>query len=107
MFYLILQPIYLKGQKYLLKGQISVASSSFDGFNELPENFIVDILSSGGSIIDGTTARLTSSENDQSAAVYEYSVWANLEEKLTFVPRDSRCIVFSYCLVIALVHLKC
>ncbi|XP_034210549.1 nodal modulator 1 isoform X2 [Prunus dulcis] len=83
-------PIYLKGQKYLLKGQISVASSSFDGVNELPENFIVDILSSGGSIIDGTTARLTSSENDQSAAVYEYSVWANLGEKLTFVPRDSR-----------------
>ncbi|BFG23849.1 hypothetical protein CerSpe_101230 [Prunus speciosa] len=83
-------PLYLKGQKYLLKGQISVASSSFDGVNELPENFIVDILSSGGSIIDGTTARLTSSENDQSAAVYEYSVWANLGEKLTFIPQDSR-----------------
>ncbi|BBG92681.1 Carbohydrate-binding-like fold, partial [Prunus dulcis] len=53
-------PIYLKGQKYLLKGQISVASSSFDGVNELPENFIVDILSSGAVVVtnDGCQASI-------------------------------------------------
>ncbi|CAN6700135.1 unnamed protein product [Malus baccata var. baccata] len=80
--------IYLKGEKYLVKGQINVSSSSFEG--EVPENFIVDILNARGSIIDETTARLTSSGNDQSAIVYEYSAWANRGERLTFVPKDPR-----------------
>ncbi|XP_062006215.1 uncharacterized protein LOC133723403 [Rosa rugosa] len=84
-------PIHLKGEKYLLKGQINVASSSFDGGNKLSENFIVDILNTGGSIIDSTTAGLTSTGNEQASySVYEFSVWANLGEKLTFVPRDPR-----------------
>jgi len=53
----------------------------------------VDILNSGGSIVDGTTAKLSSNDNDQtSAAIYEYSVWANPGDELTFVPRDSRYI---------------
>ncbi|XP_068304702.1 uncharacterized protein [Pyrus communis] len=83
-------PIYLKGEKYLVKGQINVSSSSFEGVSEVPENFIVDILNAGGSIIDETTAWLSSSGNDQSAVVYEYSAWANRGERLTFVPRDPR-----------------
>ncbi|KAF3436558.1 hypothetical protein FNV43_RR23650 [Rhamnella rubrinervis] len=84
-------PIYLKGEKYLLKGQINVGSSSFDGASGLPENFVVDILNSGGSFLDSTTSRLTSEANDQTnVAVYEYSVWANLGEELVFVPRDTR-----------------
>lgn len=53
----------------------------------------MDILNSGGSVVDGTTAKLSSNDNDQtSAAIYEYSVWANPGDKLTFVPRDSRYI---------------
>lgn len=87
------QPIYLKGEKYLLIGEIKVVSSSSDGVSELPENLIVDILNSEGSLIDSTTSRLASSGNDQtSGALYEYSTWVNLGEKLIFVPRDPRYV---------------
>ncbi|GAV83060.1 CarboxypepD_reg domain-containing protein [Cephalotus follicularis] len=84
-------PIYLKGEKYLLKGQIIVESSSRDGAYEFPENIMVDILNSEGVVTDGTTAQLASNEKYQtSTAVYVYSVWANPGEKLTFIPSDSR-----------------
>lgn len=84
-------PIHLKGDKYLLKGHIHVQSSSLSGEYELPESFIVEVLNSDGTVFGGSPARLISSENDQtSASVYEYSVWANLGEKLTFVPSDAR-----------------
>lgn len=53
----------------------------------------MDILNSGGIFLDSTTAMLTSNANDQTnAAVYEYSIWANLGEELVFVPRDPRYI---------------
>ncbi|PSS14739.1 Nodal modulator 1 like [Actinidia chinensis var. chinensis] len=85
-------PIYLKGEKYLLKGQIHVDSSSLSGVEELPENMLVDVLNNEGSLLDGTTARLVGNRNDQASggAVYEYSLWANPGEKLTFTPQDSR-----------------
>ncbi|XP_004288537.1 PREDICTED: nodal modulator 1 [Fragaria vesca subsp. vesca] len=84
-------PIHLKGEKYLLKGQINVASSSSDGVHKLSENFIVDIVNSEGSIIDSTTAGLAPIGNEQTSySVYEFSVWAKLGEKLIFVPRDAR-----------------
>lgn len=81
----------MRGEKYLLKGQIKVESSSADDAFELPNNIIVDILNSAGSVVDGTTANLSSSGSDQTTTgLYEYSVWANLGEKLIFGPRDSR-----------------
>ncbi|CAK7348450.1 unnamed protein product [Dovyalis caffra] len=84
-------PIYLKGEKYLLKGQISIELSLADDGYELPNHIIVDILNSEGNLFDGTTASLLSHGIDQTgSALYEYSVWANLGEKLTFVPRDPR-----------------
>ncbi|GLT64134.1 hypothetical protein SLA2020_366440 [Shorea laevis] len=84
-------PVYLKGEKYLLKGRINVESSTLDDVYEVPESIAVDILDSGGSVVDGDTAKLSSNDNDQtSAAIYEYNVWANPGDKLTFVPRDSR-----------------
>ncbi|PON61743.1 Glucoamylase, starch-binding [Parasponia andersonii] len=83
-------PVYLKGEKYLLKGQIKVVSSSSDDVSELPENFILDILNKEGSFIDSTTSRLTSSGIETTGALYEYSIWANLGEELIFVPRDPR-----------------
>ncbi|XP_075491887.1 uncharacterized protein LOC142530019 [Primulina tabacum] len=80
-----LSPIYLKGEKYLLKGHINVESNE-----NLPDNIPVDILDNGISV-DGTVAGLESSEIYQSrGAVYSYSVWANFGRKLIFVPRDSR-----------------
>ncbi|XP_021279934.1 nodal modulator 1 [Herrania umbratica] len=81
-------PIYLKGEKYLLGGQINANSSSSD---ELPVSIVVDILNGEGMVMHSTNANLASSVNDQiRTAVYEYSVWANLGEKLTFLPRDPR-----------------
>ncbi|KAK7284568.1 hypothetical protein RJT34_19316 [Clitoria ternatea] len=81
-------PVYLKGEKYLLKGQINVQSGSLDA---LPEYIVVDIQHDGVAVIDHATATLKSMGKDQpDTATFEYSVWANLGEKLTFVPRDSR-----------------
>ncbi|KAK3194298.1 hypothetical protein Dsin_025608 [Dipteronia sinensis] len=83
-------PIYLKGEKYLLKGQINVESSSPDGVYKLPEDFIVDIFSEG-TVISRTTARLASSANEQTSnSLYEYSTWVNLGDKLSLVPWDAR-----------------
>ncbi|CAH1417541.1 unnamed protein product [Lactuca virosa] len=84
-------PIYLKGEKYLVKGQIRVELSSQDGVHQLPENFLVDILNDKGTSIDGSSARLVVTGNEQSdTANYEFEVWANPGERLTFVPRDIR-----------------
>ncbi|OVA02510.1 hypothetical protein BVC80_9091g9 [Macleaya cordata] len=84
-------PIYLKGEKYLLKGQIHVDSSLRHIEQELMKNIIVDILNSGGEVIDASPTSLVSDGNDQTGtAVFEYSVWANLGDVLTFVPHDSR-----------------
>ncbi|EEF47245.1 carboxypeptidase regulatory region-containingprotein, putative [Ricinus communis] len=84
-------PVYLRGEKYLLKGQIKVELSSADGLYEPPNNFVVDILNGDSSVIDGASANLASGASDHtSTGIYEYSIWANLGEKLTFVPRDSR-----------------
>jgi hypothetical protein len=53
----------------------------------------VDILNGEGEVVDGATAKLSSIENDQtSAAIYEYSIWANPGVKLIFRPWDSRYI---------------
>lgn len=51
----------------------------------------MDILDGAGSISNRTTATLASPANDQTSyAVYEFSLWANLGDTLTFVPRDPR-----------------
>ncbi|KAL6962969.1 hypothetical protein U1Q18_037935 [Sarracenia purpurea var. burkii] len=84
-------PIYLRGEKYPLKGQIHVNSSLLSGVDELPENMLVNIVNNEGMLLEGTTARLVTTGDDQaSAAAYEYSVWTNPGEKLTFTPQDSR-----------------
>ncbi|KAL8522702.1 hypothetical protein ACS0TY_012875 [Phlomoides rotata] len=81
-----LSPINLKGEKYLLKGLISVDSNE-----NFPDNIPLDILDNQETLVDNTVAKPLSSKVDQSgAAVYEYSFWANLGEKLIFVPRDPR-----------------
>lgn len=65
--------------------------SSQDGVHELPENLLVEILNDEGTSIDGSSARLVVNGNEQSdTANYEFEVWANPGERLTFVPRDIR-----------------
>ncbi|KAG4913760.1 hypothetical protein AAZX31_19G204100 [Glycine max] len=81
-------PIHLTGEKYLLNGQINVQSGSLDA---LPDSIVVDIKHDRTGVIDYATAILKSHVKDETgAAIFEYSVWANLGEKLTFVPQDSR-----------------
>ncbi|KAL2453710.1 Carbohydrate-binding-like fold [Abeliophyllum distichum] len=70
-----IKPIYLKGEKYLLSGHISIDTNSFIGDENLPDNIPVDMLDNEGIVLDGTIARLVSSGIDQStAAIYKYSV---------------------------------
>lgn len=84
-------PIYLKGEKYLVKGQIRVELTSQNGVHQLPENLLVDVLNNKGTVIDGSSARLVVTGNKKlDTAFYEFQVWANPGEILTFVPRDIR-----------------
>lgn len=110
--FLFLQPINLKGEKFLLKGHISVESNE-----DVPENIPVDILDDKETLVAGTIARLVPAGVDQAgAAVFEYSFWANFGENLIFVPQDSRyvcsyvavfgiwCKLNSYCFVFSQVQ---
>ncbi|VVB06611.1 unnamed protein product [Arabis nemorensis] len=78
------QPINLRAEKYLLKGLINVESSSTE--IELPEDFIVDMQDKEGRVINSFSAKIGSDRR----GVYEFYTWANLGEKISFVPRDSR-----------------
>lgn len=81
-----MQPINLKGETYLLKGNINV-----DFKKNLPDDIPVNIFDDQETLVGSTTARLVSSEGDATgASIYEYSVWAKFGEKLNFVPQDSR-----------------
>uniref|UniRef100_A0A1J3E6G6 Nodal modulator 1 n=1 Tax=Noccaea caerulescens TaxID=107243 RepID=A0A1J3E6G6_NOCCA len=80
------QPIHLKAEKYLLKGLVNVESSSTETESELAENIIVDMQDKEGSVINSISVKLASDGH----GVYEYYTWANLGEKIIFVPRDSR-----------------
>ncbi|KAA0046704.1 nodal modulator 3 [Cucumis melo var. makuwa] len=85
-----LEPIYLRGEKYLLKGKINVDPVSL-GVYELPESILLNIVGAGGNVVANTEAKLTSDANNQpNSALYEYSVWASSGEELTFVPLDTR-----------------
>ncbi|XP_030454773.2 uncharacterized protein LOC115676056 [Syzygium oleosum] len=80
-------PIYLKGEKYLLKGLINVDSSLL----QLPEDITVDVISGEGNAFEVTRGSLISDGDEQTkTAAYQYSVWGNIGDKLTFIPRDSR-----------------
>lgn len=83
----------LKGEKYLLKGEMSIESSSVDGLDTRADTILVDILNSEGTFVVGTSAKFIESRNGQpGVSIFEYSLWANPGEKLTFVPRDARYI---------------
>ncbi|CAI9104879.1 OLC1v1003663C1 [Oldenlandia corymbosa var. corymbosa] len=80
-------PLYLKGEKYLLKGHIHVDSKSVI----TPETIAVDIFNNDGVLVDTVTAGYLPDGSDHSNdAVFEYSLWAVPAEKFTFVPKDSR-----------------
>ena len=66
---------------------------------------VVDILNGEGMVMHSTNAKLASSANDQMTAVYEYSVWANLGEKLTFLPTDPRYFLIHLCQTISIIEI--
>lgn len=85
-----LLPVYLKGEKYLLKGQIDVDHTSLSP-DELPESIAVDVFDSKNGVADSTIAK--PNQNDgTNTAVYEYSMWTHRGQKLTLAPRDSRTL---------------
>lgn len=84
-------PIYLKGEKYLLEGKIHVDVSSDNSAYQLPGSITLHTFTHDGVVLDVDPAPLTSTGNEiTTSALYGFSVWANLGDKLTFVPRDSR-----------------
>ncbi|KAF5177792.1 Nodal modulator, partial [Thalictrum thalictroides] len=83
-------PIHLKAEKYLLEGKILVDACLHANVNELSESIIVDTVTTDGEVINASPAQLVSHGNDiTTSIVYEYSIWANLGDELTLVPRDS------------------
>lgn len=87
-----LMPVYLKGEKYLVKGQINVDRMSVTSF-DLPESIAIDVLDNGNSVADGTIAKLLPDQNDETnVAIYEYSMWVNPGQKITFIPSDLRTL---------------
>lgn len=86
-----MQSIYLKGDKYLLKGEIHIDPASQMEGRELLDNILVDILDRDHRIVGQDIARVILDDNDvTSGAVYKYSYWANLGDELIFVPQDLR-----------------
>lgn len=75
------------------------------GLNDaLPEKILVDIYRDGAGVADSAVAILKSHEKDQTdTSVFEYSVWANPGEKLTFFPRDSRYVFLDDIIAVELV----
>ncbi|KAL2934972.1 Nodal modulator 3 [Bienertia sinuspersici] len=86
-----LMPVYLKGEKYLVKGQINFDRTSVASY-DLPESIIIDVLDNGNSVADGTIARILPDQNDETDVVYEYSMWVNHGQKITFIPSDPRTL---------------
>ncbi|GKV52565.1 hypothetical protein SLEP1_g59142 [Rubroshorea leprosula] len=78
-------PIYLKGEKYLLRGQVNVESGPSNSTYQLPDGIIVNILNGEGTVINSIVARIESNGDEQlNTAIYEYSVWANLRGYFPF-----------------------
>lgn len=68
----------------------------------------MDVLNADGSVISRATAALASPANDQANnAAYEYSLWANLGDKLSFVPSDLRYMILDRCFEFCLYYLLC
>eukprot|EP01018_Ginkgo_biloba_P008909 Gb_02734 [translate_table: standard] len=86
------KPIYLTGQKYLLRGEIHIDLSLCPEANELSKSIVVDIWQEDGAFVDTNNhVRLVSAANESSEiSIYEYTHWANIGDELIFVPRDLR-----------------
>lgn len=95
-----MQSIFLKGYKYLLKGEIHIDPASLMEGHKLLDNILVDILDRDHRIVGQDIARVVLDDNDvTSRSVYNYSYWANLGDELIFVPQDLRYSILSLLVV--------
>ncbi|XP_021744068.1 nodal modulator 1-like [Chenopodium quinoa] len=87
-----LMPVHLKGEKYLVKGQINVDRTSVTSV-ELPESIVIDVFENGNVLADGTIAKLLPDQSDETeVALYKYSMWVNPGQKITIIPSESRTL---------------
>ncbi|KAJ0979944.1 hypothetical protein J5N97_015418 [Dioscorea zingiberensis] len=81
-------PLYLTGEKYLVRGEIHLSPSSHLDESDLSERIIIDVVNRDSSIHDTIHARLIPNESGREGSAYEYSLWSDLGEEFFFVPRD-------------------
>lgn len=92
-----MQPVHIKGEKYLLKGHINIDIGS----STLPEEISVDVMNSEGKAIHTAIGKPMAGEEEETTfSTYEYSLWGNIGDKMTLVPHDSRLICQTACTVI-------
>eukprot|EP00252_Welwitschia_mirabilis_P021628 TRINITY_DN5591_c0_g1_i2.p1 TRINITY_DN5591_c0_g1~~TRINITY_DN5591_c0_g1_i2.p1 ORF type:complete len:565 (+),score=94.86 TRINITY_DN5591_c0_g1_i2:113-1696(+) len=83
------QALKLIGQKYLVHGEIHVDLSFRNEANELSDRIAVDVYE-GRSVRDSIrSVKLVARANaSNDIAIYQYTYWARLADKLAFAPRD-------------------
>jgi hypothetical protein len=87
-----LQPLDLVAQKYLLIGHIQVDTSLWHAADSVGDSVLVDIHHQSGGVVSlNNHAHLVSEPNKTNpVAVYQYSHWAQLGDKLIFTPHHER-----------------
>lgn len=87
----MLQPIFVTGNKYHLKGEIHIDSNILQAIEDPSEHIFVDIFNKDDALIDSVHARPVLTEGGNSGMlVFEYSIWSNLGQEIIFFPRYSR-----------------
>ncbi|KAK1315520.1 hypothetical protein QJS10_CPA05g00205 [Acorus calamus] len=83
-------PVYLMGEKYLVKGEIHIHSSLHHNAAVFSENIVVQMPNKEHTITASYVRSEPIGSEQIDAAVYEYSIWADLGDELIFAPLDSR-----------------
>ncbi|KAK1277905.1 hypothetical protein QJS04_geneDACA007053 [Acorus gramineus] len=84
-----IKPVYLMGEKYLVKGEIHIHSSLHHNAAVFPENIVVQMPNKEHTITASYVRSEPIGSEQIEAAVYEYSIWADLGDELIFAPLDS------------------
>ncbi|KAJ4775918.1 Nodal modulator 1 [Rhynchospora pubera] len=77
------EPIHVRGQKYLVTGEIQLEIGLDEG-----EEITVDVLKGENAPIETISAKFVAKNGDEKA-IYGYSTWAGLGDDLVFIARDA------------------
>ncbi|KAJ3691869.1 hypothetical protein LUZ61_021033 [Rhynchospora tenuis] len=77
------EPIHVRGQKYLVTGEIQLEIGLDEG-----EEITVDVLNGENAPIETISAKFVAKNGDEKA-IYGYSTWAGLGDDLVFIARDA------------------